>query len=124
MRQARSAATAAPMGMRKELPNGGFTETRQLEAREMGPADIMKGDDVIGRVSDSEVSDEKPGVKYAVITKKSSAMCSGIRSTLNAGKIIDSLNYDLLALQKQSVRMKRFDTLVEAEEYLNSVDLG
>jgi hypothetical protein len=129
MRTARANTATAEQtmmgGNRKELKGGGFVETSHRgDVREMTPADIMKGDDVIGRASDSEESDVKEGVRYGVITKRSRAMCGGMQVTLNAGKIIDSLNYDLSSLKRQSVRMKTFEILVEAEEFLDSIDLG
>ena len=51
-----------------------------------------------------------PEVKRYVVTKGGSILNNGFRVTLKEGKEIDSLNYDIVHVQRQGIRLQRAET--------------
>lgn len=66
--------------------------------------------DATTKVAPEVAPEEVPPVhRYTVVADKQ-ILSNGFRTTLKAGKIVDSLNYDIKHLKKQGVRLQRVET--------------
>lgn len=83
------------------------TNTRANDGTETGPA-----------YTDEDLAKEggAPVERYEVLETKTITTGNGYRSAVNAGKIVDTLNFDISLLKKQNVKLRRLDP-EEATQY-------
>ena len=62
--------------------------------------------EVIAVAVDPNENADSPTVRRFVVEKEKNISQNGIRSILREGKEIDELNYDIVALQKQGVKLR------------------
>ena len=97
-------------------PNTGATGQEQMDVLADGEPEEVGLDPVADEARAQVVADatagntvEGPVVKKYLVTKGGTALVNGMRTNIKDGKVLDARNFDIAHLQKQGIRLQRYE---------------
>jgi hypothetical protein len=97
-------------------PNTGAVGKQEMDILADGEPEEVGLDTVNDEVRSQVVADataghqtEGPIVKRYLVTKGGQVLVNGMRTLVKEGKVLDARNYDIAHLQRQGIRLQRYE---------------